>query len=72
MVSTDLSSGVAHLTKLLIEIQKQKFINQGKDQIKDVLGGLFCGNKSKEDSTSTEAKNPVKDILGGFLGGKKK
>jgi len=37
-----------------------------------VLGGLFCGNKSKEDSTSTEAKNPVKDILGGFLGGKKK
>lgn len=71
-VSTDLSSGVAHLTKQLIEIQKQKFINQGKDQIKDVLGGLFGGNKSKEDSTSTEAKNPVKDILGGFLGGKKK
>lgn len=71
-VSTDLSSGFAHLTKQLIEIQKQKFINQGKDQIKDVLGGLFGGNKSKEDSTSTEAKNPVKDILGGFLGGKKK
>lgn len=71
-VSTDLSSGVANLTKQLIEIQKQKFINQGKDQIKDVLGGLLGGNKSKEDSTSTEVKNPVKDILGGFLGGKKK
>ena len=62
-VSTDLSSGVAHLTKQLIEIQNQKFINQGKDQIKDVLGGLFGGNKSKEDSTSKEKKNPVKDIL---------
>ena len=71
-VSTDLSSGVANLTKQLIEIQKQKFINQGKDQIKDVLGGLFGGNKSKEDSTSTEVKNPVKDILGGILGGNKK
>lgn len=35
--------------------------------VKDVLVGLLGGNKSKEDSTSTEAKNPVKDILGGFF-----
>ena len=71
-VSIDLSSGVANLTKQLIEIQKQKFINQGKDQIKDVSGVLFGGNKSKEDSTSTEVKNPVKDVLGEFLDGMKK
>ena len=43
-VSIDLSSGVANLTKQLIEIQKQKFINQGKDQIKDVIGGFLGGN----------------------------
>ena len=71
-VSTDLTSGVSSLTKQLIAIQKQKLINQGADQIKDVLGGLLGGNSSKTDSTSTETKNPVKDILGGFLGGKKK
>ena len=71
-VSTDLTSGVSSLTKQLIAIQKQKLINQGTDQIKDVLGGLLGGNSSKTDSTSTETKNPVKDILGGFLGGKKK
>jgi len=95
-VSTDLTSGVSSLTKQLITIQKQKLINQGKDQltnaignilggdskdsnttetknaVKDVLGGLLGGNKSKTDSTSTETKNPVKDILGGFFGRKKK
>ena len=69
--STDLSSGVANLTKQLIEIQKQKFINQGKDQIKDVLGGLFGGNKSKEDSTSTEAKTLLKIFLEDFLAERK-
>ena len=71
-VSTDLTSGVSSLTKQLIAIQKQKLINQGKDQIKDVLGGLLGGNTQKTDSTATETKNTVKDILGGFLGGKKK
>ncbi len=71
-VSTDLTSGVSSLTKQLIAIQKNKLINQGKDQIKDVLGGLLGGNTQKTDSTATETKNTVKDILGGFLGGKKK
>ena len=46
-VSTDLTSGVSSLTKQLIAIQKQKLINQGTDQIKDVLGGLLGGNASK-------------------------
>ena len=71
-VSTDLTSGVSSLTKQLIAIQKQKLINQGTDQIKDVLGGLLGGNIQKTDSSTTETKNTVKDILGGFLGGKKK
>ena len=65
-VSTDLTSGIANLTKQLIEIQKQKFINQGKDQIKDVIGGLLGGN-SKDSKTN----NAVKDVLGGVLGGNK-
>ena len=82
-VKTDLSSGVSNLTKQLIEIEKQKLIDKGTDQVKDLLGGLLGGNKndtSKDSSStktdSTKTKDPieegVKGILGNLLGGKKK
>ena len=70
-VSTDLTSGVANLTKQLIEIQKQKLINQGTDKIKDVLGDILGGNTNKPDSTGTQTNNPVKDMLDGIIGGNK-
>ena len=71
-VSTDLTSGVSSLTKQLIAIQKQKLINQGKDQLKDAIGGLL-GSKSKDSTTTTntQTNNKVKDVLGGLLGGDK-
>ena len=82
-VKTDLSSGVSNLTKQLLEIQKQKLISQGTDQVKDLLDGLIGGNKNdtSKDSTSTKTNNTkdkdpieegVKGILDNFLGGKKK
>lgn len=86
-VKTDLSSGVSNLTKQLIEIEKQKLINKGTDQVKNILGGLLGGNKtdttkdtttSKTDSTKTKdpAKDPIKEgvkgILGNLLKGKSK
>ena len=61
-VSTDLTSGVTNLTKQLIEIQKQKLISKGTDQIKDAIGGLLGGD--------SKTNNAVKDALGGLLGGK--
>lgn len=67
-VSTDLTSGVSNLTNQLIEIQKQKLITKGKDQLTDAIGGLL-GGTSKD---STQTNNPVKDVLGGLLGGKTK
>ncbi len=70
-VSTDLASGMTNLTKQLIEIQKQKLINQGKDEIKDVLGDILGGNTNKSDSTGTQTNNPVKDVLDGIIGGNK-
>ena len=70
-VSTDLTSGMTNLTKQLIEIQKQKLINQGKDEIKDVLGDILGGNTNKSDSTGTQTNNPVKDVLNGIIGGNK-
>jgi len=84
-VKTDLTSGVTSLTNQLIEIQKQKLIGQGKDEVKDLLGGIL-GSKDKtapdstaikSDTTSTKTntdsvKENVKNILGGLLSDRKK
>ncbi len=85
-VQTDLASGVTNLTKQLIEIEKQKLIDQGKDKVKNLLSGLTNGNNkdTKTDSTATatettedqttkdKVKEGVSNILGGLLGGDKK
>ena len=69
-VTTDLTSGVSNLTKQLVEIEKQKLLNKGKDKAKDLLGGLLGGNKT--DSTATDStKTSTSEILGGLLGKKK-
>lgn len=65
-ITTDLTSGVANLTKQLIEIQKQKLINKGKDQIRDVIGDILEGNKNKTDSTEIK-KDPVKNVLNDII-----
>ncbi|MCB0461507.1 MAG: AsmA-like C-terminal region-containing protein [Flavobacteriaceae bacterium] len=81
-VTTDLTSGVSSLTKQLIEIEKQKLVNQGKDKLKDLVGDLFNKNKkdidstkvetqTKKDSTTTKTdslKNVGKDKVKGILG----
>ncbi|MGE5943509.1 MAG: AsmA-like C-terminal region-containing protein [Flavobacteriales bacterium] len=69
-VNTDLTSGVTNLTKQLIEIEKQKLLNQGKDKVQGMLGDLISGNKSKTDSLKTQQNNTVKDVLGGIVGNK--
>lgn len=70
-VKTDLTSGVTNLTKQLVEIQKQKLLNQGKDKVTNLLGDLISGNKAKKDSTSTAQKNAVKNVLGSIVNGNK-
>ncbi|MEM6542396.1 MAG: AsmA-like C-terminal region-containing protein, partial [Bacteroidota bacterium] len=65
-VSTDLSSGVKDLTGQLVEIQKQKLLNQGKAEAKNLIGGLL-GN-GKTDSTQTTTAEGVTEALGGLLG----
>lgn len=69
-VKTDLTSGVSNLTKQLVEIEKQKLLNKGKDKVTDLISGVISGNKTKTDSTKTEQTNAVKDVLGGILGNK--
>lgn len=87
-VKTDLSSSVSSLTNKLIEIEKQKLLNQGKGKVTDLLGGLLESNKktTQTDSTKTQTTNvdstntntsstvqkEIKNVLGGLLGSKKK
>ncbi|MBR9853677.1 MAG: AsmA-like C-terminal region-containing protein [Algicola sp.] len=67
-VSTDLTSGVKTLTSKLVEMQKQKLVNQGKDKAKDLLSDVFKKNES--DTTATKSDG-VKEAIGNILGGKK-
>ncbi len=53
-VTTDLTSGVKSLTSKLVDIEKQKLINKGKDQVKDLIGQALSGNKTQKDSTQRE------------------
>jgi len=72
-VTTDLTGGVKSLTTKLVEIQKQKLINKGKDKAKDLIGGILTGDPKQKDSTATKdpTKEGVKEALGGLLGGTK-
>ncbi|MFI1744384.1 AsmA family protein [Thalassobellus sediminis] len=70
-VKTDLTSGVSNLTKQLVEIEKQKLLNKGKDKVADLIGNVIGGNKTKTDSIKQQQNNTVKDVLGDIIGGNK-
>ena len=72
-VSTDLTAGIKNLTSRLIEIEKQKLINKGKDKAKDLIGDILSGDQKKTDSTyeGNKTNEGVKEVLGGILGTKK-
>jgi hypothetical protein len=67
-VKTDLTSGVKNLTASLVEVQKQKLLNQGKEKASSLLEGLLAGNK--ENDSAGVKKSPsegVKETLGNIL-----
>ena len=66
-VKTDLTSGVSNLTKQLIEIEKQKLLNQGKNKVKDLIGDVIGGNKTKTDSVKQKQNDAIKEVLGGII-----
>ncbi|KAA5820501.1 AsmA family protein [Algibacter amylolyticus] len=70
-VKTDLTSGISNLTNQLIEIEKQKLLNQGKDKVKDLIGDVIGSNKTKTDSVKTQQNNAIKDVIGGIIGSNK-
>lgn len=65
-VQTNLTSGVKNLTTQLIEIEKQKLLNNGKDKIKDLLG-INGDNQTINGSTDTQTGSSVKDVINNVL-----
>jgi hypothetical protein len=67
-IKTDLTSGVKNLTASLVEIQKQKLLNQGKEKASTLLQGLLAG-KNTTDSTGSKpgTAEGVKKTLGNIL-----
>ncbi|MEL0455694.1 AsmA-like C-terminal region-containing protein [Flavobacteriaceae bacterium SZ-1-7] len=68
-VKTDLTGGVKNLTQQLIEIEKQKLLNQGKDKVKDLISGVIGTNNTKTDSVKQNQADVVKDVLGDIVKG---
>ncbi|MBC8767158.1 AsmA family protein [Arenibacter sp. BSSL-BM3] len=68
-VTTDLTSGIKNLTAQLVEIEKQKLINKGKDKAKDFIGELITKNQKATDSTKKKNQESAKEVIGGLLGG---
>ncbi|RRQ49369.1 AsmA family protein [Maribacter algicola] len=70
-ITTDLTSGIKTLTNQLIEIEKQKLVNKGKDKAKDLIGDILSGS-TKKDTTGQDTKTGAKEVLSGILGGSNK
>ena len=70
-VKTDLTSGISNLTKQLIEIEKQKLLNKGKDKVKDLLEDVIDSNNKHADSAKQKQNDAIKDVLGDVLGDNK-
>ncbi|WP_338039278.1 AsmA-like C-terminal region-containing protein [Maribacter litopenaei] len=70
-VTTDLTSGIKNLTSQLIEIEKQKLVNKGKDKAKDLIGDILSNSSKKDSTNSQDGKTGAKEVLGGLLGGSK-
>ncbi|MDO6760995.1 AsmA-like C-terminal region-containing protein [Tamlana sp. 2_MG-2023] len=69
-VKTDLTSAAKNLSNQLLEIQKEKLLNQGKDEINNLIGDVIGGNKTKSDSLKQDQSKHVEDVLNGLIGSK--
>lgn len=80
-ISTNMSEVVTNLTQQIVDEQKGKLVEKGKDALMDLLGGNKEDNKenteeesaadNKKDKTE-ETVNKISEGLKGLFGGKKK
>ncbi len=63
-ISTDLTSGMENLTKRLVELQKQKLLNKGRDEVKSLIGDVLGkpSDSVQEDKGGNVLKGVLKDL----------
>ncbi|WP_298532812.1 AsmA-like C-terminal region-containing protein [uncultured Algibacter sp.] len=66
-IKSDLSSGVKNLSNQLVEIQKQKLLNQGKAEVNNLINDVIGENQSKTDSIKKEQNNTVENVLNDII-----
>ncbi len=75
VIQTDLKSSISSMTNQIIEEQKDKLVNQGKDIANDAITNALedvLGGKDPKDSTATDpVKGAVNQVLDEVLGGNK-
>ena len=63
-VTTDLSATATALTNKLVEMQKDKLLNEGSTKVKDALSNFLGTNSSKDSTTvTTDAATKTKDSV---------
>ncbi len=64
-VKTDLKQATTNLASQLVQMQKEKLINQGTGALSNLLGGNkdASSNSTTSDSTKTETKEEVKNTV---------
>ncbi|WP_253256094.1 AsmA-like C-terminal region-containing protein [Formosa algae] len=63
-VTTDLSATATALTNKLVEMQKDKLLNEGSTKVKDALSNFLGANSSKDSTTvTTDAATKNKDSV---------
>jgi len=70
-ISTDLKAQTKALTDQLVEIQKQKYLNKGKEKLNDLIGGVLAGS-SESDTDPNKKESPAEnaaDVLDKILPG---
>lgn len=61
-ISTDLKSQTKVLADQLVDIQKKKYLNKGKKELGELIGGVLAGssaNNSDDNSQETKEGNPL-------------
>ena len=81
-ISLNMQQAVNSLTQKIIDSQKDRLQEKGKDILTDIITGkttrkdtATTGQSRRTDTTKTQeevVKDAARDILGGILGGKKK
>ena len=66
-IKTDVKSQTRALTDQLVEIQKQKYINQGKNKVNELIGNVLAGDsnepkKEDQDASSNALSEALQNI----------